>query len=228
MEINQKIIDLFTIILEDDDSFKYPFDSLGNIGKIISPDKKVRIYTWNLAFSDGTHHYYGFVQHFSKSEKKYISCFLSDESDLDRDMNEKPVTEKSWYGALYYQIIPVKSGKSIYYTILGVDLNDIFTRKRIIDVVYFTDEGIRFGFPLFTDGKNIRHRVVFEYSARLTMNLRYDKSSKMIVFDHLAPSNPDYTGQFAYYGPDSSIDGFKFKDNLWFYIADIDFKNRKK
>ncbi|UCG27521.1 MAG: hypothetical protein JSV24_11195 [Bacteroidales bacterium] len=225
--INKKIIDLFKEVLEEENSFKYPFDSLVNIGNITSGDKKVRIYTWNIAFTDGTHRYCGFVQHYLKSEKKYKIYFLSDESDLDNSLNEIPVTGNNWYGALYYQIIPVRSGKSIFYTVLGVDMNNIFTRKRIIDIIYFTDEGIRFGFPLFTDGNLVRHRVIFEYSARLTMNLKYDKSSKMIVFDHLSPSNPEHTGQYAFYGPDASVDGFKFRNNRWLYVADIDYSDRK-
>ena len=43
------------------DAFTYPFDSLKRVGKITSSDEKVRVFTWDLAREDGSHHYYGFI-----------------------------------------------------------------------------------------------------------------------------------------------------------------------
>jgi hypothetical protein len=56
------------------------------------------------------------------------------------------------------------------------------------------------------------------------MNLSYNEKMKMIVFDHLSPSESKYAGQYMYYGPDFSYDGLLFKDKKWFYQAHLDLK----
>ena len=88
--------------------------------------------------------------------------------------------------------------------------------------MYFTGDEVLFGLPVFSDGENEINRVVFEYSAQVSMNLTYAASKKTIIFDHLAPSNPDFRGQYNHYGPDSSLDGFKFENEKWIYLPDLD------
>ena len=39
------------------------------------------------------------------------------------------LSENSWFGALYYKIIPVVKNKT-YYTLLGWDGNDMFSNKK--------------------------------------------------------------------------------------------------
>lgn len=224
---NQKVVDLLKEILKKPGSFDYPFDALVNLGKITSGDGNVRIYTWNLSFNDGSHKYYGFVQYRLKKKNFFRCFFLDDRSEEIKDPENESLSDKRWFGALYYQIVQESAGKTKYYTLLAVDLNDLFTTKKIIDVMYFTEEGdVRFGNPIFTDGNHTQHRVIFEFSSQVSMTLRYEKSLKMIVFDHLSPSDPDYLGQYVYYGPDSSNDGFKFENGNWVFMADIDVRNK--
>lgn len=222
--VNHQITSLFRKTLEQENAFTYPFDSLKYVSKLTSPDKKVRLYTWNLALNNGTHQYFGFIHYYQKSEKRYNLFFLKDEFDLTSEPDTTTCTHKYWYGAIYYQVIPIKIRKREYYTLLGVDLNDLFTTKKLIEIIYFTEDGVKFGFPIFSDGINEVNRVVFEYSSQVSMNLKYVVSEKMIIFDHLAPSSPAYAGQYMYYGPDSSLDGFKFADKKWVYTTDLDVK----
>ena len=131
--------------------------------------------------------------------------------------------------ALYYQTVVKKAGKSVYYALLGIDLNDLFTCKRVIDVLYFDEQGMpHFGAPIFDNGKKKFSRVVFEYSAKATMTMRYNPESDMIVFDHLSPSEPQYSNDFRYYGPDFSYDGFKFEKGRWFLYSDLDMRNGER
>ncbi|NJK97401.1 MAG: hypothetical protein HC905_23045 [Bacteroidales bacterium] len=53
------------------------------------------------------------------------------------------------------------------------------------------------------------------------MMLNYDEMLKSIVFDHLAPSESRYTGQYEFYGPDFSFDGLIFKENQWVLVEDV-------
>ncbi|MFO8020837.1 MAG: hypothetical protein R6U65_00110, partial [Perlabentimonas sp.] len=51
---------------------------------------------------------------------------------------------------------------------------------------------------------------------------------EMIVFNHLTPLQPNFTGNFQYYVPDLSFDGFRFEENQWVYTPDIDIRNPKR
>ena len=50
---------------------------------------------------------------------------------------------------------------------------------------------------------------------------------KMIVFDHLAPSDPAYKNMFMFYAPDFSLDAYYYKNNVWYFSSDIDVRNNK-
>ena len=41
------------------------------------------------------------------------------------------------------------------------------------------------------------------------MYLKTDEKAGMIVFDHLAPFDPEMVGRFEFYGSDGTFDGFK-------------------
>ncbi|MBL7915546.1 MAG: hypothetical protein JNL49_10925, partial [Bacteroidia bacterium] len=55
--------------------------------------------------------------------------------------------------------------------------------------------------------------------------LRYEEKKKMFVFDHLSPASPSAKGQFRYYGPDFTYDGYRFKKGLWYYKSNLDMRN---
>jgi hypothetical protein len=129
---------------------------------------------------------------------------------------------------LYYKIIPVKVKRKKYYTLLGGDKNDKLTSKRIIDVLYFIPDGSpRFGADLFKLEKRSPKRVIFEYSAQAIMSVKYNEETKQIVFDHLSPAQPNFEGQYQYYGPDFSFDALEFNKGKWVYIPDVDARNGK-
>ncbi|RKY23713.1 MAG: hypothetical protein DRP79_08785 [Planctomycetota bacterium] len=126
-------------------------------------------------------------------------------------------------------MVPVKSGGRIYYTLIGFDQNNLLVSKKIIDVLYFTGAGKpRFGKRLFVLGKQKQNRVIFQYSARVVMMMRYDPKYKMIVADHLAPNSASYMGLYQFYGPDFKYIGFKFENGKWVLHNDILVKNQKK
>ena len=226
IKINDKITTQFELALREDNSFDFPFDSLHNMGKILSPDHQLRIYTWNIPFADGTQLYTGFIQYYSKTDKQYKVIKLTDKSDQITNPENQILSPQNWYGALYYQIVPEKSNGTTYYTILGFDFNNLFTSKKIIDVFYFEDDVIpRFGKPIFNYENKLLCRVIFEFSARAIMSLNYNENKKMIVFDHLSPSQPSYQGNYQFYGPDFSYDGLKFDDGKWNLQKDIDIRN---
>lgn len=221
MKINDTIISSISAFLKNPASFDHQFDSLLAIGSIKSDDDKLKIYTWNVPFQDGTHNFYGYAQMKTKDEGVTV---------VELKHNPKPIagfeqaslTPSNWYGALYYAVIHTKYKGEDLYTLLAYDPNDIFTKKKMIDVINIDTHGfVTFGRPIFQIQNKTQSRVVFEYSARVGMMLRYNEAMDMIVYDHLSPSSPAYEGRYQYYGPDFSYDAFEFDKGTWIHKEDI-------
>jgi hypothetical protein len=226
--IHGNIEELFSSALLLPDAFAYPFDSLKKVGRIISRDNKIRVFTWELIRSDGSHHYYGFVLCRRLDPENSLLIRLKNNTANTDDPGLQVLSPENWFGALYYEIIECKWNDSPVYTLLGYDPNNIFTSRKIIDCFYLKDGSVPvFGAPIFMMNNKVRNRVVFEYSARVSMSLRYDEKQKRIVFDHLSPAKPSYEGNYAYYGPDFSYDEFKWINNFWVLTENIDIRNQE-
>jgi hypothetical protein len=219
------ILIIWREVLAQPESFFYPFDSLKYIGKTYATDSTLRIFSWNIPKPDGTHNYYGFIQlkDWDNLEVKLFELRHDPSSILNSE--DQLVGSENWYGCLYYDVIPVATGTRKYYTLLGFDLNNQLTNKKLIDMLYIENDVLTLGAPLFQIGRRMQSRVIFEYSSRAVMSLRYDYQKKMIVHDHLSPFQPRYEGQFQFYGPDFSFDGFVFENGRWKQVLDIDLSN---
>lgn len=214
--------------LNTDKSFDYAFDSLTFMAKLESPDKRFRIFNWNMAISDGTFAYFGIIQSHNTKTKKYEVFPLVNKSREIKNQKNATTDNNKWLGMLYYQIIEKNYRKKTYYTLLAWDGNDKITSKKIIDVLYFGSNGVpKFGDPIFEMGKFNQKRVIFEYASSVVMSLKYNEQNDMIVFDHLIPKESSLEGQYQFYGPDLSYDGFEFKKGKWIYIKDVDARNRQ-
>ncbi len=227
MEVSQKIVSLFDHILLVDSSFYYPFDSLQNMGKIYSSDQLIRVYSWNIPLKNGMHKYVGYVQYLNKNSDGVHLVFLDNPSGVPPE-NDRDYDSANWYGALYYKILANECEGKVSYTLLGFRFNNFQTNTKIIEVMKVMEDEVHFGAPVFHLGKVIKNRVIFEYSARVAMMLRYDDELKMIVFDHLSPTEPQYEGEYQFYGPDFSYDGLKFSPCYWNLVEDLDLKNKLK
>jgi hypothetical protein len=216
----------FEELLRDSASFYYSFDSLKNVSILSSKDKKIRIFTWMLpAVQKDKYRYFGFVQTIDKKSKK-VNLFKLQEENLSSEEAENTVlTVKNWFGALYYKMLENKIGSNKAFTLLGWRGNNRQTTMKLIDVLIIDNGVLKFGSPVFKTEHGLKHRVVFEYTAQAVMSLRYNEKKKMIVFDHLSPSNPDLKGKYEYYGPDMSCDAFKFKSGKWNFFKNIEIGN---
>jgi len=226
--LNTIFLGMLRSALEVQSSFAYPFDSI-RIGKLKSPDGRLRIFTWNIPQPGGYQKYFGLMQ-VKKVGGNVMLIELKDGRKSISDAKNEKLSADRWMAALYYQMaqFPVANGNA--YVLLGYDFNNLFTSKKIIDVLTFDSQGTpTFGSPVFNvDGKYRLSRIVFEFNARVNMVLRYNDDSKTIVFDHLSPSSPEFAGDFQYYGPDGSFDGFKLESTEWVYVRDLDLRNPRR
>lgn len=225
LQINEKISKVLHQNLQNNLSFTYPFDSVKYLSKLTSDDDFLRIYTWNIPLQNGEYKYFGFIQTFNKKKKTVKLFSLTDGSETITNPEKQTLNTNNWYGVLYYELVTTKHKRSTYYTLIGWDGNNLFTNKKVIDNLYFKRDIPYFGAPVFKSEHTTANRIIFEYSMKTSMVLRYDFNSQMIVFDHLSPAKPKFEGQFQYYGPDFSYDGLFFADGYWHLERNIDIKN---
>ncbi len=209
MEANSKFVKTLVEALKTPNSFSFPFDSLKNISVIKSPDQAFRILSWYIQQEDGTYRYYGAIQMNTKSGPLKLFPLI----DQTENLNDPNVitNNQKWFGARYYEILPVTSGNRLpYYVLLGWKGNTQVTTKKVIEILSFDKENLVFGAPVF-DGKELKgkNRVIFEYAKSNAMTLKTDVKAGMIVFDHLASFDPEIKDRFEYYGSDGTFDGFK-------------------
>lgn len=236
-EANKKFLATWNEIIPDEKSFLYPFDSIKEISRLVSPDKKFRLVTWNVPKNDGTQAYFGFIQvnnvitkktgWFKKSVTKEYQYFtLSDKSAAVKTPESYVADPSKWFGMLYYEIII----NDDYYTLLGWDGNDKITQRKFVDVLWFKPDGTpMFGKDVFKYPGKFAKRLMFEYSSEISMSMKYQESRGEIVFNHLAPKDPDAAleGQYQFYGPDGSFDALSKKKGKWVYEGDIDVRKPK-
>jgi hypothetical protein len=213
--------DEFYSITQQDSSFSYPFLKLDKIGKIYSPDKKLRIYSWNIPVNVEDNLYFGILQFYSKHKNRIVNIKLI---DTYKPVQKSTVTE--WSGALYYQIVGTRNAGQNFYTLLGFNLNNLLSNKKVIDIITISDsDELSFCSNLIENKGKMVDRLVFEYNEKATMMLQYDERKKMIIFDHLSPQRPSLEGNYQFYGPDFTYDGLKFENGIWKYYSNIDVKN---
>lgn len=224
--LNQVILDTFESILTNPIAFDYPFDSLRRIGRLYSPDYKIRLITWNIPASDGTHACYGFIQCKEKRKEPCLVFLLTDRSGEINNPETSALDHHQWWGALYYDIILKRSKGSRLYTLVGFNPHDRYSNKKVLDILSFgEDQQPSFGFPVWQTDEGTRYRMIFEYSPDVVMSLRYEPDHKMIIFDHLSPIEPALEGHYRFYSPDGSYDGFRFRKGIWEYQPDVDVRN---
>lgn len=225
VEKNALFIKKLINALKINGSFNYGFDSLKRISIIKSTDNAFRIITWFLPNNDGTYRYYGTIQ--MGTTNGSLKLFpLTDNYNFE-DQNAL-TTNKNWFGARYYEMIPVLvNGKQPYYILLGWKGNNAKTTKKVIDVLSFDKGEPIFGKNIFETEKNaaLKNRVVFEYNKQNTMTLKVDQNVNMIVFDHLAPYDPKMVGNYEYYGSDLSFDGYRLTWGKLSLVEDVELKN---
>ncbi len=228
LAINDSIRHIIENYAASDTVFSHRFSNLRYLGQITSPDSLIKIITWNLILEDGGNRYFCyFIRKRVKTGKNTIY-------KLSGIYNEVPAridttySVSNWYGALYYDIRPFETvGGEKCYALLGIDYGNSFITRKLIDVLSFgPGDSLLLGMKCFSDGKQILFRVVFEYTSKAVMSLKFEKND-LIVFDHLSPSSPEFKDNREFYGPDFSFDSYILESGLWKLKPDIDIRNKK-
>lgn len=218
--------------LRYDEAFTYKFNALSKVMSTkISPDKAFRIFNWNIEVPDIQEHYFFcLVMKYDSRKGEYVIIELYDKSKYATRVEYTVHNDKKWFGALYYEIIPVKKGLNTTYTLLGWDGNNRMSNKKVIETMVFQGKDkIKFGLPIFKQEEDTKRRVIFQYSKKATISVKYKliKKKKYIIFDHLSPMSGQLAGIPDYLVPDLSFDAFVLENGKWKYLKDFDARTRK-
>lgn len=222
-------LELMKYITSSKYAYDFPYQELKDISTLENPEKTFKLITWNFILKDKTHAFFGFLIVKNKNKKTGMeelhTYFLRDVSNQIKNPESYTGSPDKWYGMLYYKLIPCED----YWILFGWDGNDGITQKKYIDVLWFRNEVPVFGKDIFKIPRKSPRRIQFEYSADVTMSLRYLSEKKMIVYSHNSPfkDDVDVNGLYQYYGPDGSFDGFYYHKNKWKPIEDLDVRLEK-
>lgn len=231
---SDKVSDLLQELFIDPAVMDHPFKKVMEskvMGIIDSPDKAFRIFNWNVPRNDLTHEYICYI--LIRSEEEDTAPQVVELQQMKKEpsrLEARTLDSDEWLGCLYYEIIPVKKSrkKVDHYVLLGWDGHDRMTRRKFIEAMTISNGKVRFGKAVFKLEKGIQKRMIFEYSAEVSMSCRYQEKKKRIVFDHLAPRAAGLEGSYAFYGPDLTFDALELKKTKWELVENIDVRLDKE
>ena len=226
---NEDFIILLENTLQLNGAFKANLDSIPNMVSFLPDNKKFKLINWNVPYDNGEQKYFGFIQVWNKKKKRYYLYKLNDKSDEYEEPDYKRLNTSNWYGALYYDVIPVKDRRKKYYVLLGWDGFSNIMSQKIIDVLYFSSSGTPiFGKDVFKMGRRTKRRVIFKFAGDAIMSLKFNKKENRIVFDHLSPRTESLKGSYQFYGPDFTYDALELKKRKWYLIENINAQGQRK
>jgi hypothetical protein len=226
-EADERLQRLFRTSLLKTEVFQHPFSTVNAMSILTAPNGLFRIFNWNVPLENGTYRYNCFIVTIDE-KKSMCKVFELKQSDKITQPETSSLSDKNWLGALYFDIIPVKSKGNDYYLLLGWDGNTSFSNKKLAETLYFQSGRPKFGLPVFKNDKKTYKRLQFEYKEDAVFSIGYYEDIKTLVFDHLGPLHPSMEGQYSQYVPMQNFDGYVLTKGKWEYKSDIDFKRSKK
>lgn len=226
-EKNAQFIKTLVNALKTPGSFSFGFDSLKTISHVTSPDKAFRIFSWYVPTTEGGYRFFGAIQLNTKDGQLKLFPLIDESAAFIKDTNIIS-DNKKWFGARYYEIVPViNSGRQTYYALLGWKGNSSKTTKKVIEVLSFENGLPVMGKAVFEGikGTPVQSRIVFEYNKLNSMTMRMDKVLNMIVFDHLVAFDPAMVGNYEFYASDSTFDGYRLLGGKLKLVENVQPKN---
>jgi hypothetical protein len=225
LRINDSICSIVDSYVRSDSIFDHKFRNIRYLGEICPRNSKVKIVTWNLILRNSKSRYYCYFINRTGKQNSVYSLVGTYREDTPR--TDTIYSRSDWYGALYYDIRPLKKDNKLYWMLLGVDYGNPSVTRKIIDVLSFIGNGdIILGRKWFSDSADDKFRVVIEYSSDAVISMKF-LSDKSIVFDHLVPFSAKQAESRSQYGPEYSYDGYNYEKGVWKFKPDVEVRNKK-
>lgn len=224
-EIANKIqVEMIEILMEVD-SFEYDFPLLDNVGSVISSDKMIHMYSWNVVLEEDKMQFFTILQN-----KEFNTIHILAQGNPFLPSPTAAVAENKWYGALYYDIHPIEYRDKKMYMVFGlIPSTNGETQYKVIDVMAISKRQIKLGASMFQviGSRKKLYRVMFEYDKLAQMTIDYDKRKKRVVYNHLVPIRTADNGK-EIYAPDETWDALVYKNDLWTEQEDVRVKIKRE
>ena len=208
--------------LQIKNSFYYPFDSVKGISKLYAPDSTFRIFSWGLEFDDFYSRQRGAIQLKTKDGSLKLIP-LRDVSEFTDKPLDSVRTRNNWIGAIYYNIIKTQDKGKNYYTLFGIDYNNVRSSKKWIEVLTFNDKNEAiFGGPYFSFAKDsvprpVQNRFSIEYKKDARVLVNFIDELQMILVDHLVSETNEPENSWTLV-PDGDNEAFKWENGKWVHV----------
>lgn len=194
------------------------FPNIKEIGVLTSSDSIVRAYSWKLNVKSNKYLYKSIIQ--VQSDNGVIFYDLKD--SVVADISQEDIyTDQDWKGALYYDIVKNDFKENSYLLLSWRPTTDYLIQNKYVESFKVEDGRLKFGVPVIKKENKILSRLVFTYSAAVSMAIKYEANHNLITFDHLNTEAEEVQGKYQYYGPDFSYDALKLTDQYWVFIEDF-------
>jgi hypothetical protein len=215
--------------LQIKNSFYYPFDSVQGVSKLYAPDSTFRIFTWGIVYDDFYSRQRGAIQ--MRTKDGALKLFpLRDVSEFTVNAIDSIRGRNNWIGAIYYNIIKTQDKGKNYYTLFGIDYNNVRSTKKWIEVLSFNEKnepvfgGLMFSFAKDSIKKSPQHRFGLEYKKDARVLANYIDDVNMILVDHLISESDEPENKWTMV-PDGDNEAFKWENGKWMHIDKaFDFK----
>ena len=177
MKAHALFSDNMKIFLALPSSHLITLDSIKWISVLKSDD--FRVITWQLRISDDEYKYGGYIQW----PEKLVE--LKDTRPWVNGSLRNIYTPGSWYGALYYKMIPFKSGSDQQYILFGFNAENSSVNTKVADVLNLSGDEPVFGMPVFFGKDDPQTRLILTYADASSVQLLFDPQLNAIVHDHL-------------------------------------------
>lgn len=194
-------------------SYEVSLDSIPWLSTVHGAD--FRLVTWQLKVSDEEYKYGGFIQWPDRIVR------FKDTRPFINGSSYSTYTPSSWYGCIYYKIIPFELEGKSYYVLLGFNAENSTLNTKVADVLDLTGPDIRLGVPVFTGKEEARTRLMVTYGDISNTRMTYDAKLGGIVHDHvetlpgIGPNGEDVPVS------DGSMEAWILKKGKWEYQEEV-------
>ena len=205
----EKLNEALDTFLHIPGSYNLPLDSIPWIKVLQGETFRLVTYQWKV--NNEEYKYGGFLQW----PDKIVA--LKDNRPFLNGSLRSTYSPTSWYGALYYDIMPFEREGNTYYLLLGFNAENSVLNTKVADVLDLTGNEIKFGIPVFIGKEDPMTRLMVTYADVSTVHIRYDAGYGGLVHDHI--ENLQGVGANGESLPvsDGSLEGWKLKDGEWVY-----------
>ena len=189
---------------------------LKTLSVLTHDEAEFKLISWQVEKASFVYEYHAFVVFEDGSYTELIQSPV-----IDNSIQYMSVDPGSWYGALYYNLMPLDKNR---FVVFGYNAYGKYDHIKIADVLTINGKDVSLGAPIFEDrseADSYMERIVLKYSSDASVNLNYNPGLKMIIMDHLEARMGRQEGQGTTMIPDGTYEGYEYVDNHWKYVEKI-------